>query len=213
MRFIKGSTLVALGAALALTATPAPTVAAQTIDVGTYSGSGCCGGTFLGTRGFWFVAPVAFQITGLSLPSNGTNGSLEVLRFNSPPPTYSNTTNDFTSLFYSAFTSASVSINVSAGDMIGILGYDGDNAFTPYSNSNGPYASSIFGNATTLNRLGFQSLGTAHDVWTEAPGTLGFINVDYDVAGSTVPEPATMTLLATGLVAMGAARRRKKNAA
>ncbi|HRP07741.1 MAG TPA: PEP-CTERM sorting domain-containing protein [Gemmatimonadales bacterium] len=37
-----------------------------------------------------------------------------------------------------------------------------------------------------------------------------FIRADTEQIGSTVPEPATMTLLATGLAAMAASRRRAK---
>ncbi|MFC7050734.1 PEP-CTERM sorting domain-containing protein [Emcibacter nanhaiensis] len=181
---------------------------ATALDVGTTSGGGCCS---FGTRGFWFEAPTDFTITGLSLPLESVQDStLEVVLFNSTPPTYTNTTNDFTSLgYWEDVLSVETNLYFETGDIIGILGWaDGR---TPYNNTGGDYASSLGGFSITLSRLGFQDLGMAYDLWTE-DGTIGVINVEYElgqVGDVDVSEPAQLALLGFALVGFGLMRRRK----
>ena len=175
------------------------------LDVGAASGGGCCS---FGTRGYWFTAPVDFRITAVSVPGRaGAGSTLEVLRFSSAIPAYSGSTNAFTSLgFWSDVASASADIAVHAGDIIGVLGYSGGDGFTPYGNAE--YATSIFGNAITLQRLGFQALGAAHDVWREPGGSIGLIGLQYDVAGGNVPEPTSIALVLAALAGLTVVRRR-----
>ena len=193
--------------ALALGAAPA---AAQSLNIGTYSGSGCCG---FSTRGYAFVAPTSFFINSLSV--RGATGAvqdatIQVLRFNSPVPAYPGSSNDFTSLFFQAgSTSALVNIAVSAGDQIVVLGYA--NGASPYNVEGSPYASSIGGHAVTLFRAGFQDVGMAHDVWTEAGPSIGMVDMTYSLSNAAVvPEPSTVVLLGTGLAAVAAVARRRR---
>ena len=196
-------------AAVALTLAAAP-VAAQSFDLGTYSGGGCCGGL---TRGYSFVAPTDFFINSLSV--RGATGSaqdatIQVLLFNSALPVFPGSSNDFTSLFFQAgSTSALVNIAVNAGDRIAVLGYA--NGGTPYNTEGSPYLSSIGGEAVTLYRTGFQDVGMAHDVWIETGSSIGMIDMEYSLTTpAVVPEPATVVLLGSGLAAVGIVARRRR---
>jgi hypothetical protein len=132
--------LVAACCAALLSLTAQTAARADTLDVGAYSGSGCCS---FGTRGYWFTAPVDFTIDGLSMSTAAAAGTtFEVVRLNGVPPTYSGTTNSFTSLAYWDTDQSSVlaHINVQAGDVIGVLGHSGL-GFTPYGS--GPYNTTL----------------------------------------------------------------------
>ena len=152
---------------------------AATLDVASYSGGGCCDTL---TRGYVFIAPNDFTITSLDVSTGGSNeagATLQIVSFSSFPPTYSSTTNSFTSLFYQtgSYTANGINILVHTGDIIGVLGYNG--SFTPYSTESTGYITYINGEATELSRLGFQDLGMAHDLWTES-GSFGYILLGYD---------------------------------
>lgn len=174
-------------------------------------------GTFTGNvRGYWFTAPVDFQITGVGVPTTASSAaqSIEILLFNAPPPTFSATTNSFTSLFRvvddASLGLIPVSIDVHAGDIIGVLGYRGT------TNSYGPGgANQIFGNAVTLTRLGMQfSLqpAPAHDVWTEpSSSNISRVDLEYGPIGpSAVPEPSTWMSLGLGALSLGALKLRRR---
>jgi hypothetical protein len=173
-------------------------------------------GTFSSNvRGYWFTAPVAFQITGVGVPTDASSGTqtIEILRLNAPPPQYSSTTNDFTSLFRvvgdSSLGLIPVSIAVGAGDVIGVLGYRGSvNSYGPQSTAD------IFGNSITLARFGMQfNLNSvpAQDVWTEAGGNISRVNLEYGPAISGVPEPSTWMTLGLGVLSFGALKLRRRS--
>lgn len=190
--------------ALALLVSGVTSATATPLDIGSYSGSGCCGGL---TRGYWFTAPTDFTIDRLSMPTatNGAGDTLQVILLNNVPPVYGNTTNSFTSLgYWTGVSSVDTNIAVHTGDLIGVLGYAG---FTPYGPST-DYATSIDGHSIVLERLGFQSTGMAANVFTEH-GSIGYIALDYSV--SHVPEPASMSLIGLGLLAFAARRKAARN--
>ncbi|MBP9663592.1 MAG: choice-of-anchor J domain-containing protein, partial [Pyrinomonadaceae bacterium] len=162
-------------------------------------------GTFNGNiRGYFFTAPVNFNIVGLRVPTDQAgNQSIAVVRFNTPPPVFSMTTNDFTTLFLTQSNAdpgiLPVNIPVQTGDIIGVLGYRGTT--NSYTNVN---ASTIFGQPVTLARLGMQfplTTNVPHDLWSEPTSSnISRVELYYDdfVGGSTptptpTPPPATPT--------------------
>lgn len=191
--------------------------AGMILDVGSQTG------TFTGnTRGYWFTAPTEFVINGIRVPTDANTGSqsVEIVRFTSPPPVFSATTNDFVSLFSAKNVDstdfiATGDILVNTGDYIGVLGSRGSGV---NSYQAGPYASSGFlGNSVTLTRLGMQAnLGTnpAGNLFQEPSGSIGRVELSYTASSSVsaVPEPASMTLFGIGacVVGIGAARRRRR---
>jgi hypothetical protein len=191
---------------LAITLAPAPLLAA-TIDVGaqtrSYTGN---------TRGFHFTAPTDFLIVGLDLPTDASteNFDVAVLRFstlnawNGDPSVYD-------VLFEARDQGAALtglSIAISAGDIIGILGSRAANAVNSYGSAD--YSSSILGSAVTLSRLILQS-----DLRTEALPTSGQLGSEDDFAFgrvlvdvAAVPLPGALPLMALGLGALALVRRR-----
>jgi len=111
------------------------------------------------TRGYWFTAPVAFTITALRVPTDvGTEvQNIEVVRFNSAIPIYPTWTTDFVSLAYfqgvAGTSYVAVNIPVQAGDVIGVLGARGTATMHSSYGTTNTYASAIFGQPVTLNRL------------------------------------------------------------
>ncbi len=145
-------------------------------------------GTFSGSvRGYYFVAPTCFTITGLMVPTDASTGpqSIAVVRFHSnlTPPLYSVTTNAFTTLFLTQNDPTSgiipVNIQVEQGDVIGILGQRA----TVNSYGGGSFPTTIDGFPTTVNRLGMQfplTTTAPQQLWTEAAGSISRVFMYYD---------------------------------
>lgn len=172
-------------------------------------------GTFSGNvRGYWFTSPSNFVITGLRVPTDASSGaqSIELVRLDAAPPTYSATTNSFTSLFRVVDDATTnilpVSIPVASGDIIGVLGSRA--GVTSYA-SVAPYTTTIDGQNVTLQRLGMQfPLATtpAQQLWTEAAANIGRIEIYY-LPGFVVTAAASPTVggtvtCAASVVATGA---------
>jgi hypothetical protein len=159
-------------------------------------------------RGYWFTAPLGFTITGVQVGGTVTgNQSIAIVRFNPSvtPPTYSLTTNAFTTLYLTQNNTATgvipVNIQVNAGDVIGVLGQRA--TLTPYGSPN-PYNTTIAGQAVALNRMGMQfplTTTAPQDLWQEPTSTsIGLIELTYSVGceGTRVPVTATITGAASG---------------
>jgi hypothetical protein len=195
---------------LAITLAPAPLLAA-TIDVGAQTRTSPSN-----TLGFHFTAPTDFVIVGLDLPTDASteNFDVAVLRF-STLNAWDGDPSVYDVLFESRDQGAALtglSIAISAGDIIGILGSRAANAVTSFGSAN--YSSSILGSAVTLSRLILRS-----DLRTEAlptsrilgtrDGSISRVLVDVAPASiSAVPLPGALPLMALGLGALALVRRR-----
>jgi len=154
--------------------------------------------TFTGwARGYWFVVPEDITITGLKVPDDFSTDpqSIELVRFNSgPPPSWSTTTNDFTSLFRVVNDSSTgvlpVNIELNSGDYVGILGVRGD----VNSYATAPFQSQIGSHAVTLTRLGMQfslSDNIAQNLWQDY-GFISRVEITY-VLGKAYSVGGTVT--------------------
>ncbi|MCC6384737.1 MAG: T9SS type A sorting domain-containing protein [Bacteroidia bacterium] len=152
-------------------------------------------------RGYYFTAPVDFTISSLYVDGSGVQ-SIAVLKFVPavPPPAYSQTTNDFVVLYLTqnnlATTPIPVNIQISAGDVIGVLGSRG--SIVPYGT--GSFMSSIAGYPVLLERMGMQaSLDTnqPQDIWSEPGGSLGLVQITYEEGCTSPRVPVTATVTPT----------------
>jgi PKD repeat protein len=142
--------------------------------------------TFSGNvRGYYFVAPTCFTITGVEVPTTASSGpqSIAVVRFAAPPPLFSATTNAFTTLFLTQSNPTTgiipVNIQVEQGDIIGVLGQRA----TVCSYATGPATTTIDGFPVTINRLGMQfplTTTAPQQLWTENGGSISRVNLYYD---------------------------------
>lgn len=179
------------------------------------------------TRGYYFTAPVSFNMTGIQvMAQTGSVATLQnfaVVQFtgNVPPPAFSATTNAFAQLALGfdqpANTVIPISAAINAGDVIGVYGNmttvagaaTGQNSY-----GNGTVGTMIDGNLVTLARSGMQfHLGATtspagmHDLWAE-PASANITRVEFTYA--PVPEPAFLTAIGFGAVAAVARWRRKR---
>jgi hypothetical protein len=171
--------------ALVVFITGAPLLYAQTMmplpaQNTTYSGY---------VRGFWFIAPMDFTITGLRVPASAGPGdqSIQVMKIGSGGvAVYPTMGTNFTTLYYTNSGAnnviQSVNIAVSTGDTIGILGQAGTS--TSYSVTT-PFSSSIGGMSVDLHRFLYQgpiNASQAPEYSSEASSTIGRIEVYYIIA-------------------------------
>jgi hypothetical protein len=136
-------------------------------------------------RGYWFVAQSCFTITGAEVPTNNAgNQSIAIVRFQTTPPTFSATTNVFTTLLLvqNGPTTGIIpcNIQVEQGDIIGVLGCRG----TTTSYGNGSTGTIIEGIPTPTTRLGMQfplTTTAPTQLWTEPASTnIGRVFLYYD---------------------------------
>ena len=106
-------------------------------------------------RGYWFVAPVNFRITGVRVPTDASNEpqDIAIVRFhNNQPAVYPSTTNAFDQLHITVDDNTdcviTLNIQVQAGDRIGVFCQRGSK--NSYSNIN--FTSSIGGQNVKLWR-------------------------------------------------------------
>ncbi|MCA9278922.1 MAG: PEP-CTERM sorting domain-containing protein [Phycisphaeraceae bacterium] len=162
------------------------------------------------SRGFSFTAGSSFQITNLTLPTDAQAGLTE--------ETYLVDING-TTAYYANGPYAGGNINVTAGDIVTIVGNwtpgaaGGAGNFTAsnsYASGGGTYSTMIEGVSTTLFRAGVQwdigdpvggpaALGT---IFNGLSGSIGRINM-Y----TQVPAPGSLALL--GMGGLVASRRRR----
>ena len=158
-------------------------------------------------RGYWFTAPTNFTIIGLRIPPEAGSGTqnIQVVKINDVPPVAWPTLSiNFVNLAYlqngANGVILPVSINVSAGDIIGILGSAGANV--SYSASATPFATTINGQPVMLNRFLHQSTITAApaiNYSTEGSGfPIGRIEMYYQT------KPTAPTILGAGSFCAGA---------
>ncbi len=123
-------------------------------------------------RGYTFTCPSAIRITSLRVPTDANSGpqSIAVLKFNSPVPTYSTTTNDFTVLYLTQNNPESgdilVDIDINANDIIGILGQRG--TWNSYGSATNSFT--INGTNVPFTRLGMQfplTTNSPQNLWVE----------------------------------------------
>ncbi len=137
-------------------------------------------------RGYWFTAPADFTITSLEVPTTASSGNqnIAVLRFNDniPPPIFSSSTNNFTTLYLTqnntSTNNITVCIPIKTGDVIGILGTRND----VNSYATGPVITSIAGFPVTLKRMGMQyrlSTTAPQDIWEEIGGAISRVVFEY----------------------------------
>lgn len=157
----------------------------DTMDVGThaspYSGN---------VRGYVFISPIDFVITGLRIP-NDLSGSqnVSIVRFNnSAPPYFPSTTNDFVTLGYWTGVNSTdfidTSILILEGDTIGIYGNRND----VNSYGNGPYSTMIGDSSVTLYRSGMQyplSSNQLKEIWQQSSGNISRVDMRYIIPEDT----------------------------
>lgn len=147
-------------------------------------------GTFSSSvRGYWFIAPKDFFITGIRVPTDASSGiaTCEILKFDSIPPVYSLSTNNFTRLGRYVDNTTNmipVCFAIDSGDVIGIYGNRSD------VNSYGaaPHNTTIDGAAVTLGRSGMQmpiSTNLMQNVWQEVGGSISRVELYYSVTADT----------------------------
>ena len=161
------------------------------------------GTTYSGNaRGYWFVAPADFIITGLRVPTDIglTPQSIQLMRFDTTPPIYSATTTNYDTLGYwtNVLDSTIVSTNilVNQGDIIGVLGTRGT-ATNSYATPTGPFVSSILGNPVTLTRLIYQgSIATvpAGAISQEVSAALARVEMYYSAANQGLNNAAVLSV-------------------
>ena len=157
------------------------------------------------------------MIVGLDLPTDASteNFDVAVLRF-STLNAWNGDPSVHDVLFEARDQGAALtglSIAISTGDIIGILGSRAADAVNSYGSAN--YSSSILGSAVTLSRLILQSdlrteaLPTSGQLGTEDGSSIGRVLVDVAPASiSAVPLPGALPLMALGLGALALVRRR-----
>ncbi len=147
-------------------------------------------GTFgSSVRGYWFIAPKDFFITGLRVPTDANSGTatIEVLKLDSIPPVYSQSTNNFTRLGRYVDNTTNmipVCFAIDSGDVIGIYGNRSD----VNSYGTGPFNTTIDGTAVTLGRSGMQmpiSSNPMQNVWQEVNGSISRVEMYYSVTADT----------------------------
>ena len=144
-------------------------------------------------RGYYFIAPVDFVITGLKDLGTGTGlQSVAVVKFvpSVPPPVFGATTEDFVTLYLSQNNTnlgmIPVNIPIQAGDVIGILSQRG--TVTSYSDPAGPHTTDIAGHPVTLTRMGMQfPLGTnvPQSLFTSS-GAIGRTQFEWSIGDPSV---------------------------
>lgn len=154
-------------------------------------------------RGFWFIAPVSFTITGLRVPLAAGTGLqyIHVMECHDafPVPTAGST--NFTTLTYISGAPngviQAVNIQVQAGDTIGIMGTAGQ--ANSYS-ADAIHTSTIGGLPVYLTRFGYQGdidTGPAPEYWGETANTSGKIGIVevYYTTGPCIDPPTAGTAI------------------
>lgn len=152
-------------------------------------------------RGYWFTAPVDFTITGLRVASQAGSGTqnIQVIKINDNTPViYGTTSTNFTSLKYIKGAPngiiQTVSIQITAGDKIGVLGTAGNT--NSYGNASGTY--NLAGNQVTLKRMGYQGSIQSSGIpnyWTQNTGTISRVEMYYETCDADItsqPQPETV---------------------
>lgn len=164
------------------------------------------------TRGYWFIAPSDFTITGLYVPTpiNGSTQNIAVLKFdnNIPPQPFPALTNAFTTAFVTQNDPTpgviAVNIPIFAGEVIGILATRGINV---NSYAIGPYVTTIDGQNVTISRMGMQfelSNTLPMDIWEEPNGSISRCEISYEVGCESSRTPAIATVNAAPVISINA---------
>ena len=147
------------------------------------------------TRGYFFQAPLSFEISGLSVPNeqNRAFQNVQVILMDSPPVAFSSTTDvSLSTVFYESGVQAglniSTSISVPAGKFVGILGATSSVSSSTMHNSYGAgcFGSNIGGIPVQLNRLlTQQSIANAPTSSVSSGGcySIGRVELYYKVGG------------------------------
>ena len=114
-------------------------------------------------RGYFFTAPKDFTLTGAEVwaPTGFTKTFFNLIKLNVTPPYFSSTTTNYTTLFTSESIGSTThtfsnSINVTAGEIIGVLGLyqqsNGQHGIGYYNPTSSSSTASIGGISTSIQR-------------------------------------------------------------